>query len=307
MINDLYKDILSEAGFDLSSQALEKRYIDDVTFLLSGGNIDGQGGSLQYKKLSLIAPLPRDGGPKIKNEFFFHFNPDEFALDSIATLKDKNLSQNWYETFVKSHQVLVKSLNLPGKTPFQAIPPHLFDSISALELPQFPHDITILSTALGVTPDLIIPSLNARGIIQTDGLKYTTPVIDQAPYESGGYENNLLKLMIQMYELPNFLILKFLEEISNPVPDKLISFVNPENLIKFLINLLSEKMPFSTMSFMDKLFDDFFQIPFLPKTLICSVLVLIKDIIAAICVVMIGSIIGSGKITKSAAQFVGLI
>lgn len=303
--NDLYKDILSEAGLDLSSSAMEKRYLDDVAFLLSGGNIGGQGGSLQHKKLSLIAPLPRDSGPKIKNENFFHFNADEFALDSIATLKDKNLSQNWYETFVKSHQVLIKSLNLPGKTPFQTVPPHLFDSTSALNIPQFPHDIAVLSAALGVTPDLIIPSLNARGIIQTDGLKYTTPPIDQAPYESGGYENNLLKLMIQVYELPNYLILKFLEEISNP--DKLISFVNPENLIKFLINLLSEKMPFSTMSFMDKLFDDFFQIPFLPKALVCSVLVLIKDIVAAICVVMIGSIVGSGNITKNTAQFTGLI
>lgn len=303
--NDLYKDILSSAGLDLSSQALEKRYIDDVSFLLAGGNVDGRGGSLAHKKLSEISPLPREGGPLVKEESFFHFKADEFSSDSISSLKDKNLSANWYETFVKSHYLLINSLNLPGKTPFQAIPPHLFDSTSALGLLQFPHDIIALSAVLGTTPELIIPSLNARGIIQTEGLKYTPQIIDQTPYESGGYENNLLKLMTKLYGLPSYLISKFLEEILDS--QRIISFLNPANIIKFLVDLISDKMPNSSQSFMDFLFEDFFQVPFLPKTLVCSVLVLIKDIIAVMCVVMIGSIIGSGNITKTTAQFVGLI
>jgi hypothetical protein len=273
-------------------------YKKEVLGLLATGNIEGKGGSPSTKIFNSIVPLPPISGPEIFNvttlqsEPLFWFGPDPLALLMAENLTEEQCPI-WHTIFVDLlYEKTAVALDMPGTTPLAPV----FDvsfafGIDALPIPFTPPDLAL---KLGITPVellLKLPSLIKVSLPKIPIPPIPPPLPDlvlQLPIPPLA----LLDLCIGLIKLPFDLLLNLL------VP-KLSLVLDLPGLPKIVLEL--------AMTIVIDLLKSLNLMLIVPKLFIASILIYIKNIVAIVCVDIVGSILGAGTIAKSVGELTGLI
>lgn len=284
-------------GTKLTKEAAN-RYVSEVIALLASGNADGKGGSPTTKIFNAIVPLPPISGPDFPNpvtlgiEKLFWFDPDPFATGISTLLLSRDLTPVWHYIFIDFlYEKLAIALDLNGSTPFFP----LFDISVAfpnIDLP-FPWTLPDLALKLNISlPDLQLKLLDLGISLNIPSISIPSlPTIDLNL--NFGFDLMLPKLLLGLFELPFKLLLNL---ITPPNLDLVLNLPGlPGIVINLAINLLLE-----LLISLDLLI-------ILPKILIASLLIWLKNIVAMVCVDIVGLLIGTGNIAKGVATLTGLI
>jgi len=306
-----YGRILTGAGLlndGKLTEAARARYVAEVLGLLATGNGNGRGGLPTTRVFSSLVPLPPIPGPSIVNvttlasEPLFWFEPDPLATLMSTTILDRSRSPIWNAIFPDLlYASTAAALDASGATPLFPI----FDaSVAFPEVQNFPVTLPDLAIKAQLTP---VPILLLK--LAKLGIKVQAPSLPLPPLPP---------------DLPDFLAL-MLPEIQVPGLPKLA-------LIDLIVGLI--KLPFSIIAKLvappdlgvvldlTKLkFDAVFKlgldivvdllaplIPIVPKLLIASVLIYLKNVVAMVCVDVVGLVVGAeGVVTKAVAAATGLL
>jgi hypothetical protein len=305
-----YGKILTDVGLiganGKISNAARQRYVADVSLLLINGNHKGKT-LFPISEIIAMPPIPGPIVPSLnplisKPENFFWFNPDPIlALGTIALLNKNHETDFWHQIFIDFlFEKSALMLDLPGSTPFFPI----FDASGpfGVELP-LPFTLPDLAAELKILPPELAIKLAKLGIKVALPSLPTLPEIPTLPIPLG---------------FPGGIPLPFIALPPFPMlPELLLGLIKlPVTLIGSLITDIS--LAFDIPGLPKKIFDLAFKallllldglglLNLLPKTFIASIIVYMKNVIAMVCVVIIGLLIGSGSITKSLAIMLGLI
>jgi hypothetical protein len=297
----LYGPILTGVGLlqdgKLPKSAKDK-YLIEVSSLLLTGNEGGHGGSPTTKIFSSLFPLPPVAGPLITNvttlstENAFWFKPDPFATLIATQLNDPNNNPMWHIIF---EDILLEktavALDINGSTP---LAPAVFDASFLVPNISFPPTPPDLAIGLNITP----PELAAK-LIEL-GISLQIPSIPSPPNIKFPDINLpipplvLVDLCIGLIKLPFDLLLKLV------LPPAIDIVLNLSGLPKLVFDL--------AFDIVLQLLIDLGLLLIVPKLFIASLLIWLKDVVAMICVDIVGLIVGAGGgMTKSVAVLTGLV
>jgi len=293
------------SGGKLTNKARDS-YVNEVLALLATGNADGQGGSPTTKIFSSLIPLPPVPGPTIFNvttltqEKLFWFDPDPLATTMALLMKDKEKTPIWNAIFPDLlYAKTAEALDANGSTPLFP----LFDVSCAFpDLEGFPIPIPDLAIKAGFMPP---PKLLIK--LADLGIKLSPPSLPIPPIPPS---------------LPNFLpnvpglTLPGLPALA--LPELLIGLIKlPFDLLVKLaipdVGLILDLLSFKFDAVFNLAFDLVVKllqplIPIVPKIIIASILIYLKDVVAMVIVDIVGLIIGAGgAATKLVAGATGLI
>jgi hypothetical protein len=301
----LYQPILTSVGYIKSDDEMKERFMGEVLSLLETGNLDGLGGSYLQKLINSIVPFPPQGGPMtLDDENFFHFKP-EINIDLFKEiLPDEKKSGNWQKVFVSNlYLKTIKAFDVKGATPLAAPPLFVFDAPTINPIIPIPYSLAEISTAFAALPDptppaLLVANLSAAGIIPTQLIppqKIEINLLELNPIP--GMKNDLLDLVEKIVNFPGLLLGELISEYVDPI--KLFQLaINPLEIIPLAVE--------KTGSMLKSIFSNFLEENFIPKILVASVLILLKEIICMVVLVVIGGLLGSGNIVKNVAKLIGM-
>jgi hypothetical protein len=287
----------------------KKTFVLDVIALLTTGNHDGKSPALApFCELVPIVPAP---GPQFANpttlsmEQMFWFDPDPLAALMSTILLDSTKCPMYYQIIVDLlYGSTMEALDLNGATPLAPI----FDVTCAFDLDPpvpFPFPLPDLAIKTGILPPpKLLLKLTDLGIIPpTIPLPPIPPIPPSLPDFSLGLAPpglaidaaiTIPELLLGLIKLPFDLIIKLIAPPDLGLILNLIAF-DFSAVFKLMIDLLLQIPPFPF-------------VPILPKMLIASILVYLKNVMAAVVVDIVGMIIGAnGAITKALATATGLI
>ena len=294
------------------SAAGRQRYVTEVLALLATGNANGKGGSPTTKIFNSLVPLPPIPGPTIINvttlqaEPLFWFGPDPLATLMATTLVDEKACPIWNAIFPDLlYTATAEALDVAGSTPLFP----LFDvSIAFPNLNGFPIPLPDLAIKANILPPpKLLIKLADLGI----KLQIPTPPIPPIPPALPDFA---LGFTLPSVNIPGLAI-----EAALAIPKLLLGLIKmPFDLIVQLVAPPSISLVLDLLQFK---FDAVFQlafdivvkllqplIPIVPKLLIASVLIYVKDIVAMVIVDLVGMLVGAnGALTKSVAKATGLI
>ena len=304
-MGDPYGPILTGIGLlqggKLSPAGLQS-YTSEVLQLLAGGNAKGQSPALAPWG-TLIGGFPPVPGPTIVNvttlseEPLFWFGPDPIAELMAATLIDDTKCPIWQTLFPNGIvSTTATALDLPGNT---ALFP-LFDvSVAFPNITVFPIALPDLAVQVGIP---LLPKLLIK--LAGLGIKLSLPSLPSLPtltLPSFGFPPSLAlqaaiaipQLILGMIELPFKLLLKLLLPPNLSLILDLIQFKFTAVFNIAFSLLLELLLPL---------------VPIVPKLIVASLLVWLKDTVSMLCVDLVGMIVGSGGfLTKSVGIATGLI
>jgi hypothetical protein len=305
-MGNLYGPILTGVGL-LENGKLSKKakasYVAEVLGLLATGNDRGHGGTPQTKIFSSLVPLPPIPGPTIPNvttleaEPLFWFKPDPVAALMATQLIDPAKTPIWNAIFPDLiYEKTAIALDLPGHTPLFPI----FDVSAAfpdISLP-LPFALPDLAAKLNLTPpDLLLKlaDLKIAVSIPSIPLPPLPPTLPDAALKLPIPPLVLLDFCIGLIKLPFTLLLKLV------LPPDL-------SLILKLIALDFSAVLKLALDIVVQLLIDLNLLLIVPKLLVASILIYVKNIVAMVCTDIVGSIVGaSGGFTKLVATGTGLI
>lgn len=303
----LYGPILTGVGLlhgGKLTQSARDAYVDEVLALLVSGNDQGHGGSPSTQLFSQLVPLPPVAGPNIinvttlKSEPLFWFGPDPAAALLSAQLKDPSKNPVWQAIFPDLiYASTANLLDMNGNTPLFPV----FDVSAAfgIDLP-LPFTLPDLAAKLNMSPIDLAAKLAGLSI----QVSIPTIPIPQLPPKL-----NIPSLSLQL-PVPPFALPQLVIGLLKLPIDLLQQILLPPNL-DIVLKLI--KLDFSAV------FDLAFNAVFgllkdlnltvtTPKLLIASLLIYLKDIVAMVCTVIVGSLVGAGgTLTKTVAKGLGLV
>lgn len=289
------------------TDAARSRYVDEVLGLLVTGNADGKGGLPSTKVFSSLIALPPVPGPSIFNvttlqsEPLFWFGPDPLAATMALLMKDKAKTPIWNSIFPDLlYASTAQALDANGATPLFP----LFDvSVAFPDLKGFPVSLPDLAIQAGIVP---LPKLLLK--LADLGISLSPPSIPLPPIPPS---------------LPNFL--PSVPGLTIPglpalaLPDLLLGLIKlPFDLLLKLvlppdIGLIMDLIQFKFDAVFKLAFDIVVKlleplIPIVPKIIIASILIYLKDIVAMVITDIVGLIVGAGgALTKAVAGATGLV
>lgn len=279
------------------------RYVDEVLGLLATGNANGKGGL--DKGLFGIAPLPPIAGPSIFNvttlkaENLFWFEPDPLATLMATLLVDEDKTPIWNAIFPDLiYGKTAVALDANGSTPLFP----LFDvSVAFPDIKGFPIALPDLAIKANITP---LPKLQLK--LADLGIKLSVPSIPIPPLPPSlpSFDPKLPDLALKAVTALPDLILGL---IKLPF-DLLLKLVLPPNmgLILDLIQFKFDAIFKLAFDIVVDLLAPLIQI--VPKLLIASILIYLKDVVAMVAVDIVGMVTGAGgSLTNAVATFGGLI
>jgi len=305
-----YDKVLTSAGVLEDGKVAKPsrdKFVAEVLALLVTGNSVGHGGSSSTKVFSSIVPLPPIAGPPIVNvttlhkESLFWFDPDPFAALMSEQLLDKEKSMMWHTVFVDTlFGGTATALDMAGSTPLFPI----FD----------------VSGPFGIDLDLPFtpPELAAK-------LKMPVPKL---MLKLADLKIELKPPSIPLPAIPP----KLPDLLPPPIPGIVMPALPPLILIDMVVGLL--KLPFDLLKklvlppalglildlpglpkkvlslALDLLIDLLTALGMLltvPRLLMASLMIWLKNVVAMVCTDIVGLIVGSGNISKSVAKLTGLI
>ena len=305
-----YDPILTKVGL-LSggklTQTARERYVDEVIALLLTGNANGKGGSPTTQIFSALIPLPPVPGPEIPNvttlqkEPVFWFGPDPAAAILATELKNPKATPFWNAMFPDLlYGKTAAALDLGGTTPLFPI----FDVTAAfpdvdLPLPYTPPDLAV---KLELTPPELLPKLAQLGI------ELKIPSIPAPPIPPPIPLPNLSLPGVPFPGLPSIVLPDLLLGLIKLPFDLLLKLVAPPD-IGLVLNLpdLPKKVFGLAFDILVKLLVDLGLMLIVPKVIIASLLIYLKNVVAMICTDIVGLIVGSGQIAKTVATLTGLV
>lgn len=288
------------------TKAARTKYVQEVTALLATGNADGKGGSPSTKIFNSLFPLPPIGGPLFPNpttlsmEPLFWFGPDPLAAIMVDTMADPMKTPVWNAIFPDLLLAgVAKALDAPGSTPLfplfdvtvafpniKGFPIALPDlAIEANILP--PPKLLIKLADLGIKLSLPLPPLPPIPPALPSFLPPALPGISLPPLKI-----DLPDLLLSLLKLPFDLL------VSLVLPPKLDLVLDLPGLPKVVLKL--------ALDLLINILAPFLQI--LPKVMIASLIIWLKDIVSMVCVDIVGMLVGAGgAMTKTIATLTGLI
>lgn len=293
-------------GGKLSSDA-KKAFVTDVIALLVSGNHNGKGLALEpFCGLVPILPVP---GPSFPNpttlsvEKMFWFDPDPLAALMSTVLLDPTKCPMYYQIIVDLlYGSTMEALDLNGATPLAPI----FDvSLLAPNLKGFPVALPDLAVQANILPlpKLLLKLIDLNIMPPSFPIPPIPPIPPSLPDFSLGLAPpglaidaalTIPKLLLGLIKLPFDLIVKLIAPPDLGLVLKLISF-DFSAVFQLMVDLLLQIPPFSL-------------VPILPKLLIASILVYLKNIMAAVVVDLVGMLVGAGgTMTKAIGAATGLI
>lgn len=289
----------SPAGNKLT-QAAKDSYKLEVLALLATGNANGKGGSPATKIFNALFPLPPIPGPVIPNvttlkvENLFWFEPDPIAALMTATLTEDNCP-TWFTIFPNLlYEKTAMALDMPGTTPlfpiFDVSFPFGFDLPIPFALPDLakkaglalPKLMIKLPTLLKLPPSL--PSIPLPPI--PPGLPDLVLKLPAPPLI-------LLDLLIGLIKLPFDLLLKLV------LPPDLGIVLDLPGLPGLVLKL--------AFDIVVNLLVSLGLLLIVPKLFVASLLIYLKNVVAMVCVDIVGSLLGAGNIAKGIAGLTGLV
>lgn len=288
--------------------AARKKYVEEVLALLATGNGNGKGGSPSTKIFNSLVPLPPIPGPVIPNvttlaaEPLFWFDPDPLATLMATTLVDEKACPTWNMMFPDTlYAKTAEALDAKGSTPLFPILDYSAAFDVDLPFPITPPELQIKLAAKYPTLPQLMVAIADLGIELKMPSIPIPPIPPPFPDFSLGFDFSLgLKAAVA---LPEFLI----GLIKLPF-DLLLSLVLPPNLglVLDLIALKFDAVIKLALDIVVKLLQPL--IPIVPKLLIASILIYLKNILAMVIVDIVGMIVGAGgTLTKTVAGVLGLI
>jgi hypothetical protein len=286
------------------SETARKKFVEEVSLLLVAGNLSGK----TLKPISNIFPFPPVSGPLIPavNQHLFWF--DKFmTAESVIALQDRNKSPIWHQIFVDTlYQNTLQALDLAGNT---AIFP-IFDPSApfGVEL-SYPFSQVDLIKAIKTTP----PQFAAK--VAKAGIKLSIPSIPIPKIPSFSPTTVQFKLDGSFAITPSGLppipqLPVLLTELIKLPFDTLTSLLVPSKFVELVAHI--PELPKSLANLVFEAFTKIlekigFASQLLPATIIASILVYLKNIIACLCVIIIGNILGTGVITLNVGKLLGLV
>jgi hypothetical protein len=304
-MGNLYGPILTGVGL-LEGGKLTKKakasYVAEVLGLLATGNDKGHGGTPQTRIFNSLVPLPPIPGPVIPNvttlesEPLFWFKPDPVAALLATQLIDPAKTPIWNAIFPDLiYEKTAVALDLPGQTPLFPI----FD-VSApfgIDVP-LPFVLPDLAAKLNLTPPQLVLKLADLKIalsIPQIPLPPIPPKLPDAALKLPIPPLVLLDFCIGLIKLPFTLLLKLLLPPDLSIVLKLIA-LDFGAVLKLALDIVIQ------------LLVDLGLLLIVPKVLVASILIYVKDIVAMVCVDIVGSLVGAGgTLTKLVATGTGLI
>lgn len=289
------------------SKAGRTKYVTEVLGLLATGNHEGKGGTPSTRLFNSLVPLPPvDPLPPIVNvttlaaEKLFWFDPDPLATLMAATLVDEKACPTWNLMFPDTlYAKTAQALDANGSTPLFP----LFDaSVAFPDIEGFPITLPDLAVKANIMPPpKLLLKLADLGIELKMPSIPVPPIPPPLPDFSLGFDASLgLKAAVALPEL-------LIGLIKLPF-DMLLQLVLPPK-IGLVLDLIQFKFD-AVVGLAFELLLPLLQplIPIVPKLLIASILIYIKNIVAMVIVDIVGMIVGAGgALTKSVAKVVGLI
>jgi len=307
-VANLYGPILTGVGLLENGKlttAARQRYVTEVIALLATGNAGGKGGSPTTQIFSNIVPLPPISGPTIPNvttlskEPLFWFGPDPLAALMATFLVDKNASPTWNSIFPDLlYTKTAEALDANGSTPLFP----MFDVSAAFDI-DVPLPFALPDLAVKLKLD--VPKLSIK--LADLGIKLAIPSIPPIPTIT------LPNLMppslpgIPSFPLPSLALPDLLLGLIKLPFDLLLKLVFPPNL-GLVLNLpgLPKVVLDLAIDIVLKLITPV--IPIVPKVFIASLLIYMKDVVAMVCVDIVGMLVGAGgSMTKLMAGLTGLM
>lgn len=304
-----YGPILTGVGF-LESGKLSKiartKYVEEVTTLLVTGNAEGKGGSASTKLFNQLFPLPPIGGPTFPNpltqelEPLFWFGPDPMAAIMVDTMSDPTKTPIWNAIFPDLLLAgVAAALDAPGSTPLFP----LFDvSVAFPDIKDFPVPLPDLAIQANILPP---PKLLIK--LADLGIKLAPPIPPLPPIPPSlpnflppplpgislpPLKIDLPDLLLSLLKLPFDLLLSLV------LPPKLDLVLDLPGLPKVVLKL--------ALDLLINILAPFLQV--LPKVMIASLIIWLKDIVSMVCVDVVGMLVGAGGVmTKKVAILTGLI
>jgi hypothetical protein len=301
----LYQPILTSVGFVKTDDEMSERFLEEVLSILETGNLDGLGGSYLQKQINSIIPFPPEEGPLTFNdENFFHFKPEINIEIFKEILPEEEKSRNWQKVFISNlYLKIIKSFDVKGATPLAGPPLFIFDAQTINPTIPVLYSLAEITAAFGAIsdpnpPSLLITNLNAVGITVTNLVPPKKIEINfQELNPIPGMKNDLLDLVEKISNFPGLLLGELITEYADPT--KLFNLIkNPLEIIAIAVK--------KTGSMLKSIFSNFLEENFVPKILVASVLILLKEIICMVVLVVIGGLLGSGNIVKNVAKLIGM-
>jgi hypothetical protein len=278
------------------SDSAKAAFVSDVILLLTNGNANGA----TLSPIGSIFPLPPVPGPEVPVlvppglEPIFWFGPDPTApLQEPALLSEAD-TPFWHQIFIDGlFQGTATALDLAGNTPLFP----MFDISAPFQLPPLPLPFTLPDLAAALK--LPVPKLLLK--LPTLGIQLSLPSISIPSIPIPALPKlpplpMLPQFLLGLFQLPFQLLLKLLVP-----PDISLIFDLPNlpaavfkvafGLILDLFISLGIPSPF----------------PLLPKAFIASIIVYLKNVIAMVCCVIVGNIVGMGAMAQTVGVTLGLL
>lgn len=311
-------------GSEKLTSAARSKFVTDILGVMAGGNKNGLG------LIHTIPPLPLPvfpvAGPKVilnpllrpEGESFFWFDPEPLSLILAPVLLKED--GEFQKLIVDGlFQPLVKMLNIAGSTSLGPV----IDPTIAVDLSKFPNaklpDLPKLLADIFVQVNLSAPTAPAPGIPAAklklfndfgigdaklpDLISLLTsppdltppnflPPIPPIPIPAAGLSTpNLPDLAAGIFKIPSGIIGQLMPEISS------LDF-DPLAIIKKIIGIIVKII----MALLELL-----GIVGLPKLLLSTLMVIIKDLAVMLLCVVIGKLLGTGLIVKIVGSLGGLV
>lgn len=303
-----YGKILTGIGLidgDKLSQSAKDGFIDEVGTLLRTGNANGVGGSATTKIFSALVRLPPSAGPELSvgtegdSANAFWFPADENADVIIDKLKNEETA--WHKNIlIGMYEKVAKQLDANGSTPFFPV----FDSSIAFpnvkKFPILPPELAVKANQL--PPPKLLAKLASLGIEASAPSPPSPPSVapEIKDYSVPG---------VEYPGPPPIVIDKFMNDMSNmpfTVLAKLIAqpdismAVNPTGLPDTVFKKAFEVVTSSL--------DDSDIVKVVSPLFTASMIIYVKNVVAMICVDIIGMLVGAGgSMTKAMASLTGLV
>lgn len=305
--------ILGPAGVGLLSDdgkltpAAREAFVAQVILLLAGGNLGGKGPKIS----SLVGVFPPFPGPKLLDPDrilikpndplgeLFWFDPSPLAIMMTPTLVDPE--KDYQKIIVTNlYEPLVKMLNIPGNV----VAPPLFDPTSFFEvdvdIPEFLADLT----AALPTPALQIKFAQKYDLDANLVAKFAVnlpKILDAPPIPPA----------LPSPPIPDFDFIIF-PDLFLAILTLPLKILTPE----FAISLVTSVPPDPPSIFLKiieialdillKALESIGLLAILPKLLSATMIIILQNMVSMMVCDIIGSVIGTGQVVKTAGTILGL-
>lgn len=288
------------------SKAAKDKYVLEVTSLLATGNANGQGGSPSTKMFNSLFPLPPMPGPVIPNvttleaEPVFWFKPDPIAALMTAQMQDPKNNPFWHKIWVDLiYEKTAVAMDIAGATPL--FPILDYSAVFDIDLP-FPITPPELAVKLNILPPpKLLIKLAAIPLIPALPLPPIPPIPPDFGFPDFAVPGVPFPgLDIGMLDLPKLVI----GLIKLPI-DLLIKLVTSLDL-GLVLDLPG--LPLKVLELAFTIVLDLLGLLIVPKVFIASLLIYVKNVVAMVCVDLVGQLVGGGgTLTKTIATLTGIV